>query len=259
MKSDPPQRSLAVRATFLAYGVVCYAVFLATILYAIGFVGNFWQTLGFAGAAFRSMDVGPSESLGRAILIDVALLAGFAIQHSGMARPAFKLRWKRYVPEALERSTYVLLASACLDLLFWQWRPLGTAALWHATGPIAFALIALSLVGWALVFAATFMINHFDLFGLRQTWLAFRSRPEPEQNFATPALYKAVRHPIYLGFLIAFWATPVMTVSHLLFAAGTTLYILSAIPLEERDLVTRYGEQYRVYRERVRMLLPLKW
>jgi protein-S-isoprenylcysteine O-methyltransferase Ste14 len=153
----------------------------------------------------------------------------------------------------------VLLASLCLDLLFSQWRPLGIAEVWHvAPGPLAFALIALSLVGWALVFAATFMINHFELFGLRQTWNAFRGRDEPEATFATPALYKAVRHPIYLGFLIAFWATPVMTLTHLLFAAGTTLYILGAIPLEERDLEARFGEQYREYRRRVRMLLPLR-
>ena len=249
-------RSVAVRAAYLVYGGGSYGLFLATILYAIGFVGNFWGALGLTGPAFRSMDVGSSEPVTHALVIDSALLLVFALQHSGMARPAFKRRLQRYVPEALERSTYVLLASLCLDLLFWQWRPLGTTGLWTLPeGPFALASVGVSLLGWLLVFSATFMIDHFELFGLRQTWSAFRSRACPEQPFATPGLYRAVRHPIYLGFIIAFWATPVMTVGHALFATLTTFYILSAIQWEEHDLVARFGDQYREYRRRVRMLI----
>lgn len=253
---QPSSPGAAARVAYLLYGSVSYAVFFATILYAIAFVGNFWETLGLSGPAFHSMDVGPDASLLSAVLIDSGLLLVFALQHSGMARPAFKQRLQRYVPEALERSTYVLLASLCLDLLFWQWRLLGTASLWSLpAGALAYASIALSLLGWVLVFSATFMINHFDLFGLRQTWFAFRGRAYPEISFTTPGLYRAVRHPIYLGFIIAFWATPVMTVGHMLFAGMTTLYILSAIQWEERDLIARFGDQYREYRRRVRMLI----
>jgi methanethiol S-methyltransferase len=256
MQTELRPRPVAVRVAYLAYGGVSYGLFLATILYAIGFVGNFWGALGLTGPLFRSMDVGPGESVTHALVVDSALLLVFALQHSGMARPAFKRWWKRYVPEVLERSSYVLLASLCLDLLFWQWRPLGTTGLWTLPdGAFALASVAVSLLGWLLVFSATFMIDHFELFGLRQTWCAFRGRACPEQPFATPGLYKAVRHPIYLGFIIAFWATPVMTVGHVLFAGLTTIYILSAIRWEENDLVARYGEQYREYRRRVRMLI----
>ncbi|MEY4580473.1 MAG: hypothetical protein RL701_5176, partial [Pseudomonadota bacterium] len=160
------------------------------------------------------------------------------------------------VPEPVERSTYVLAASLCLDVLFWQWRPLGTTPLWQLTGSGAVATVIISTLGWLLVFAATFMLDHFDLFGLRQAWIAFRGKPYPELHFATPGLYRAVRHPIYLGFVIAFWSTPSMTLGHFVFAAITTGYILMAIQLEERDLITRYGALYVDYRRRVGMLLP---
>jgi protein-S-isoprenylcysteine O-methyltransferase Ste14 len=254
--NESSPRSLRLRAAYLGYGGVCYVLFLATILYAIGVVGNLWGALGLTGSTWRSMDVGPDASVGYAILIDSGLLLLFALQHSGMARPAFKRRLQRYVPKALERSTYVLMASLCLDLLFWGWRPLGTMGLWTLPdGPLALASVGVSLLGWLLVFSATFMIHHFDLFGLRQTWYAFRGHRYPELQFTTPGLYKAVRHPIYLGFIIAFWATPVMTAGHALFAAVTTIYILSAIQWEEHDLIALYGDQYREYRRRVRMLI----
>lgn len=259
MQAESSQSSLWVRTAYLSYGVVCYALFLATFLYAVGFVGNFWGVLGLAGPAFRSMDVAePNSTLATALIIDLGLLALFALQHSGMARPAFKLRWKRYVPEALERSTYVLFASVCLALLLWQWRPLATVKLWEvASAELVHIIMAVAVLGWTIVLLSTFMIDHFDLFGLRQVWLAFVGRPYPSTSFRTPALYTLVRHPIYLGFLIAFWATPTMTLDHALFAGGTTLYVLIAIQLEERDLIARFGEQYREYRGRVHMLLPL--
>jgi protein-S-isoprenylcysteine O-methyltransferase Ste14 len=250
MARDSSHPSATVRAGYLAYSVVCYAVFLATILYAIGFVGNFWQVLGLRVAQ-------PESSLLEALLVDLSLLAVFALQHSGMARPRFKRWWTRTVPAVVERSTYVLAASLCLDLLFWGWRPLGTTVLWQLSGTAAEIAIGISLVGWAIVFASTYMIDHFDLFGLRQSWYAFRGRTYPELEFATPGLYRAVRHPIYLGFVIAFWATPTMTLGHLVFAGVTTGYILVAIQLEERDLIDRYGALYESYRRRVGMLLPL--
>jgi methanethiol S-methyltransferase len=247
--------SVWLRAAYLAFGVACYAGFLATILYAIGFVGNLWSVFGWD---FRSMDHGGAhEPLGIALAIDLSLVALFALQHSSMARPRFKQWWTRVVPAEVERSTFVLAASGCLALLFWQWRPLATAELWHVThGPIAVACVVLSALGWGIVVASTFLLDHFDLFGLRQVWSAFRGRAYPALEFATPGLYRSVRHPIYLGFLIAFWATPVMTLGHLVFAGGMTVYVLGAIQLEERDLVVRYGEVYKRYRARVRMLLP---
>jgi len=247
------------RGLALVFGVIAYTCFLFTILYAIGFVGNLWPVLGLDHGFFHSMDVERSgSSLGEALLIDVGLLAVFAVQHSGMARRRFKRQWTRLIPAPLERSTFVLAASLCLGLLFWHWRPLGSTTLWNlAPGAAGAGLTALSIAGWAIVFASTFMIDHFDLFGLRQAWHAFRGRTYPELAFKTPGLYKIVRHPIYLGFVIAFWATPVMTLGHLLFATVTTTYILVAIQLEERDLVHRYGDRYRRYRARVRMLAPL--
>jgi methanethiol S-methyltransferase len=246
------------RTSYLMYGGACYAIFLATFLYAIGFVGNFWPALGLAPEAFRGMDIGgPSAPLAQALVIDVALLGAFALQHSVMARQGFKRWWTRVVPQPIERSTFVLAASLCLALLFWQWRPIGTAVLWDLSGGAAAkALIGLSLFGWLIVLLSTFMLDHFELFGLRQVWSAFRNRPLPEPEFATPAFYRAVRHPIYLGFIIAFWATPIMTLGHLVFAVATTGYVLIAIQLEERDLVRRYGDAYREYRRGVRMLLP---
>ncbi|HMJ54325.1 MAG TPA: isoprenylcysteine carboxylmethyltransferase family protein [Polyangiaceae bacterium] len=244
------------RIAYWVYGLLAYGAFLVTILYAIGFGGNFWQAFGWEGSGWRSMDVGPKAPIEEAIAVDGALLCLFALQHSVMARVGFKRWWTRFVPPALERSTFVLAASLCLALLFWQWRPLGST-LWQASpGISSLVLIGVSLVGWTIVVLSTFMIDHFELFGLRQVASAFRDRPHPGIGFATPAFYQAVRHPIYLGFMIAFWATPVMTVGHLFFAGATSAYILIAIQLEERDLVARYGDAYRAYRRRVGMLLP---
>ncbi len=247
------------RVFTLVYGLVCYAIFFVTFLYAIGFVGNLWPTLGLTGPLFRGMDYGRAGGgLGQALLIDALLLTLFAVQHSGMAREGFKRRWTRVVPPAAERSTFVIAASLCLIVLFWQWRPLGTAVLWNVSGtPWAALMVALSMAGWFTVLISTFMINHFDLFGLRQVWYAFLGRPYPAMKFSTPGLYRAVRHPIYMGFIVAFWSTPMMTAGHLLFAAATTAYILVAIQLEERDLISRYGDEYRRYRRQVAMLAPL--
>jgi protein-S-isoprenylcysteine O-methyltransferase Ste14 len=202
------------------------------------------------------MDVGPSAPLGAAVAVDIALLGIFAVQHSGMARKGFKRWWTRVVPPAIERSTFVLAASVCLALLFWQWRPLGATVWQMPPGAASLVFVGVSLCGWLVVVSSTFMIDHFELFGLRQVFRAVRDRPLTSAGFSTPAFYKSVRHPIYLGFIIAFWATPVMTVGHLLFAGATTVYILVAIQLEERDLIATYGEAYRAYRRRVGMLLP---
>jgi methanethiol S-methyltransferase len=245
------------RTSLLLYGLVCYAVFFLTFLYAMGFVGNFWPYLGWSGPVFRSMNLGgPPAPLGEALLIDALLLGVFAVQHSVMARAGFKRWWTRFVPEPIERSTYVLAASLCLDLLFWQWRPLETTALWSVSGGAAVLLMVVSLLGYGIVLLSTFLVDHFELFGLKQVWYAFRGISPPHTAFRTPLLYKAVRHPIYLGFIIAFWATPFMTLGHLVFAVATTVYILVAIQLEERDLVRLYGDAYREYRQRVAMLLP---
>lgn len=234
------------RTLVLVYGVVAYATFLVTFLYALGFVGN----LGTPTA----LD-GPREGpVGGALLIDVGLLALFAVQHSGMARPGFKRWWTQYVPPPAERSTYVLLSSLALLLLFWQWRPLG-GVVWELDGAWRVAAYTLFACGWLIVLLTTFLIDHFDLFGLRQVWLHFRGRPARPLSFTTPGPYKLVRHPLYVGWLVAFWATPVMTAAHLMFAVGTTVYILAAIVWEERDLVAAHPE-YAEYRRRVPMLVP---
>ena len=235
------------RSLILLYGVICYAVFFATFLYAIGFIGNLWVP--------KTMDSARSTGVGAAVLIDLGLLALFALQHSVMARPAFKRAWTKIIPESAERSTYTLLSSLALILLFWAWRPIG-GVVWSVENETArMALYALYAFGWALLLYTTFLLNHFDLFGLRQVWLQFRGRPYTHLPFKTPTLYRWVRHPLYVGWLTIFWATPAMTVTHLLFALMTTAYILIAIQLEERDLVAALPE-YADYRKRVPMLLP---
>ncbi|HZE15307.1 MAG TPA: NnrU family protein [Mycobacterium sp.] len=236
------------RLLVITYGALSYLIFLAAFLYAIGFVGNL--------AVPRSIDHGVAVPIGQAVAVNVLLLGLFAVQHSVMARAAFKRWWTRFVPRPVERSTYVLLASLVLFLLYWQWRTM-PAVVWQVTSPaLRQGLWALFWLGWVTVLAATFMINHFDLFGLRQVYLAWRGKPYSYIGFRKPLLYRLVRHPLMLGFIIAFWATPTMTAGHLLFAIGTTGYILLAVQLEERDLVAALGDPYHEYRREVSMLLP---
>jgi methanethiol S-methyltransferase len=237
-------KSLAV-----AFGAASYAIFFATFLYAIGFVGGF--------VVPKDVDSGVAGPLGPTLLVDLVLLGLFAVQHSLMARPAFKAWWTRFVPAPIERSVYVLFASLALILLFWQWRPL-PQLVWSVETPLAaLAIWAVFWLGWATVLLSTFLINHFDLFGLRQVWAYRMSRETPPADFRTPLFYRIVRHPLYLGFIMAFWATPVMTQGHLLFALATTIYILAAIQLEERDLLAVFGDRYRAYRSEVGMIVPL--
>ena len=230
------------------YGLVAYVAFFVAILYAIGFVTGLFVP--------KTIDSGPGGSPLEAVVIDVLLMALFAVQHSVMARPQFKKWWTQFVPSAIERSTYVLFASLVLLLLFWQWRPIPDV-LWQVANPqIAQALMALGLIGWVIVFTSTFLINHFELFGLHQVTNNLVGKPMPKMHFRTPVLYNLVRHPIYLGFIIAFWATPTMTVGHALFAAVTTAYIFVGIALEEHDLVGIFGDEYLRYRKRVAMIVP---
>lgn len=235
------------RYVIFVYGLVCYAVFLATFLYAIGFIGNF--------AVPKSIDSPREGTLLAALLINLGLLGVFALQHSVMARPAFKRWWTRIVPEAAERSTYTLLSSLALILLFVFWQPIG-GVVWHVDSPVGRALLYAGFAfGWALVLVSTFLINHFDLFGLRQVWLNLLRKPYTPVDFRTPLPYRVVRHPLYVGWFFAFWCTPTMTLTHLVFALATTGYILIAIQLEERDLVAAHPE-YADYRRRVPMLVP---
>jgi protein-S-isoprenylcysteine O-methyltransferase Ste14 len=234
-------------------------LFSCTFLYAIGFVGNFrigpWNGIWFVP---KSMDVGgEGAGLGEALLIDALLLGVFALQHSGMARRGFKQKWTKLVPRQIERSTYVLFSSAALALVFWLWRPIGGLVWAIEDRGVTTALVITSLVGWAIALSATFHINHFELFGLRQTFNGLLKREPAPGRFVTPGLYRLVRHPLYTGFIIAFWATPVMTIGHLVFAIATTGYILVAIQLEERDLVREYGDTYERYRRAVPMLAPV--
>jgi protein-S-isoprenylcysteine O-methyltransferase Ste14 len=244
------------RVARIAFGLACYAAFLATAAYAVGFVGNYWSVFGWQGPWFRSLDQGPRAAVGEAALVDLALVALFGVQHSVMARRGFKRWWARFVPTELERSAFVLASSLCFALLFWQWRPIGVV-LWDVSrGMLGYLLVAGSLVGWFIAVRSTFLIHHAELFGLRQVFGGARS--ESAVTFETPGLYRTVRHPLYLGFLVAFWSSPVMTLGHLLFAAGLTVYVLVAIPLEERDLTEQFGDRYRDYRKRVRALLPFR-
>jgi len=236
------------RLTFFAYGVVAYLIFLGTFLYAIAFVGGFAVPTRLDGAAQAPLAI--------ALAVDALLLTIFAVQHSVMARRWFKDWWTQIVPWTIERSTFVLLASLALILLFWQWRPIGIE-IWTVDNPFIRAVLwALFAAGWGTVLVVTFLINHFDLFGLRQVWLPLIGKPYTRIEFRTPLPYRYVRHPLYFGFLLAFWMTPTMTLAHLVFAVVTTAYIVLAIQFEERDLISEYGSAYEEYRRRVPMLLP---
>jgi len=246
VRANPVGRFIA----FL-YGVASYVVFFVTFLYAVGFVSGL--------VVPKTIDTGTVEPAAAALIVDLLLMSLFAVQHSVMARKQFKEWWTQYVPKSVERTTYVLLASLALALLFWQWRPL-PAVVWQIGDPqIGTAVVVISFLGWLIVLTSTFLINHFELFGLHQVANNLTGRPMPVPRFRTPFYYKLVRHPIYLGFIIAFWAAPTMTAGHLLFAAVTTAYIVVGILLEERDLVEVFGDEYRRYKERVSMLVPWRW
>ena len=243
-----PEAGQASRILVFAYGLVAYVICLGTFLYAFGFMANYGVP--------KTMDSGREGSLTRALLIDALLLGIFAVQHSVMARPWFKQWWTRIVPQPAERSTYVLFSSLLMFLLFWQWQPIG-GTIWDVQSPIGRSLLfGLYGAGWIVLLTATFLINHFDLFGLRQVVLFLRGKEVKPLRFAAPSLYKHVRHPLYVGWLLTFWATPTMTAAHLVFAVMTTAYILVAIQFEERDLITVHGERYAHYRRSVPMLIP---
>jgi protein-S-isoprenylcysteine O-methyltransferase Ste14 len=234
--------------SWVLYGVVAYATFLVAILYAIGFAGNL--------AVPKSIDSGPAGSVPEALVVDLLLLGLFAVQHSVMARPWFKRAWTRFVPTAIERSTYVLFASVVLLLLYWQWRPI-PAPVWSVTNPAGAAVLwGVFWLGWIVLVIATFLISHFELFGLRQAFARLLGLGDSSKEFRTPLLYRHVRHPIYFGFLLSFWAAPTMTVGHLVFSLATTGYILIGLRLEERDLIEQFGDRYRRYRAEVSALIP---
>jgi len=236
------------RILAFVYGLICYVISLSAFLYGMGFVGNVLVP--------KSIDSPPAAPFGQALLVDAALVGIFAVQHSVMARQWFKRAWTRFVPPPIERSTYVLFASLALLLLFWKWEPMG-GVLWSVEKPTArMTLQGLSLAGWVIVLISTFLINHFELFGLRQVYLHLKGREYTPMSFKTPTLYSYLRHPLYFGLLLAFWLTPVMTVAHFVFALSTTSYILIGIQLEERDLLHFYGDAYQAYRSQVSMLFP---
>src|SRR5437868_5175129 len=246
--APPAIASLATRLLTLCYGGLAYLIFFGTFLYAVGFVSGY--------VVPKTVDSGPASSLTTALLINMVVMSIFAVQHSGMARQGFKKLFTRFASPAIERSTYVLLASLTLILLFWQWQPMPNV-IWNITGPV-FAGVATAggFLGWLIVLYSTFLISHFELFGLTQVVTHFAGRLVAPVKFRTPGLYRLIRHPIYLGFIIAFWSTPFMTLGHLLFASVTTAYIFVGIWLEERDLVAFFGDEYRKYREKVAMLVP---
>lgn len=250
------QRSPGSRLMIFAVGLLAYAMFMVTILYAIGFVSGPWTLLGRTIGVPKGINTGEAGPLVGSLLVNGALLMVFVVQHTIMARPRFKRWWTTIVPEAVERSIFVMLASASLMMLFWLWRPL-PEIIWNFEAAwLRLVLSAATLLGWAIVFASSFMVSHWDLFGLRQSAMAFIGLEPAPIEFRLVGLYKFVRHPLMLGFLIAFWATPTMTIGHLFFAGMTTVYILFGTTIEERDLVAHFGDRYLAYRERVPGLIP---
>lgn len=236
------------RVSFLFYGIIAYLAAFTSLVYAIGFIGNL--------VVPKTIDRLPQVPLINAILINASLLSIFALQHSIMARPGFKRWFTRIIPEELERSTYVLMSGLLLTLIMWQWQPMG-GVVWSVDNSIAkTVLLVIYFIGWTILFLSSFLINHFDLFGLRQVWLYFQGKPYTHLKFRLPFLYKVVRHPIYFGMMLAFWSTSIMTISHLFFAILATGYVLVGIQLEERDLIKQFGEKYNQYKKRAPMLIP---